>query len=425
MSHIRLERTIWPVGHGAFYTERFMNEHNDVLFTAAYDCGAKSTGRVQNWINEVTNRCQEQIDILFISHLHFDHICGLYYLLHTKLNGSQDLLVKKVILPHLKQEEILEAIIYNVIATSSNGELVDENLHVQSLLISLARGEFAGQTIQIGREEGAREVTISLDEEGANAHQVVPADIAESAEITLKTQGQPIWRYKPVYYLSDNKCQQLMDKIDKLMNGNLLHGGKVIDWDALRDYLRKLHRTKRGSLDCSDLQSEYNSVFPKKQDEQAHNNYSMPLYSGPINNARLLNMRPPFWCRYGIMTSDCDILCRDYLDILAVHTSHCLYTGDFEANDPIKLSKAKQVLGKLWAKVGLLQIPHHISDSNYNPDLYDHRMLSFGNVDDKGDESFSFSIYRKISYSHHCPAVAITEKDKPLEFGYYIVLKSK
>ena len=86
------------------------------------------------------------------------------------------------------------------------------------------------------------------------------------------------------------------------------------------------------------------------------------------------------------------------------------------------MDKLKQILGALWAKVGLLQIPHHISDSNYNPDLYDHRMLSFGNVDDKGDESFSFSIYRKISYSHHCSAVAITEKDEPLEFGYYIVL---
>lgn len=415
---IRLERTIWPVGHGAFYTEQFKNEYNDVLFTVAYDCGAKSSGIVQKYIDDVTNHNQKQIDILYISHLHFDHICGLYYLLHTKVNGSQDLLVKKVILPHLKQEEILEAIIYNVIATSSNGELVDENLQVQSLLISLARGEFAGQTIQIGREEGAREVTISLDEEGANTQPVVPTDLAEGAEITLQTQGQPIWRYKPVYYLPDNKCQQLMGKIDKLMNGNLLHGGKVIDWDALRDYLSQRHRTKRGSLDCSALQSEYNAVFPKKQDEQAHNNYSMPLYSGPINKARLLDMRPPFWNRYGIMTSDCDILYRDYLDILAIHTAHCLFTGDFEANDPIKLSKAKQVLGKLWAIVGLLQIPHHISDSNYSPDLYDHRMLSFGNVDDKGDRSFTIDIWRRIMFIHHCYALVITEKNNPLRLRY-------
>jgi len=41
MAEIKLERTIWPVGHGAFYTEQFKNEHGDVLFTAVYDCGSE------------------------------------------------------------------------------------------------------------------------------------------------------------------------------------------------------------------------------------------------------------------------------------------------------------------------------------------------------------------------------------------------
>lgn len=418
---IRLERTIWPVGHGAFYTERFMNEHNDVLFTAAYDCGAKSVGRVQNWINEVTNRCQEQIDILFISHLHFDHICGLYHLLHTNVVGSTNLLVQKVILPHLKQEDILEAIIYNAIVTSSNGELVEENAQIQSLLISIARGEFREQAAQVGINEGEPEVIISLDEERANNRLILPANLAESAEITIQTLGQSIWRYKPVYYLPDDKCERLKNKIDTLMNGNLLHGGKKIDWDALRDYLRTLKRTKRGGLDCSDLQKEYNSVFPKTKYEQAHNNYSMPVYSGPINNARLRETYPLYWYKYGIVARCNDVLFRDYLDILSVHTAHCLYTGDFEANDPIKLNESKQVLGLLWAKVGLLQIPHHISDSNYNPDLYDHRMLCFGNVDDSGDRSFTFDIWRRIMFNHHCPALIITDRNKPQRFIYIVL----
>lgn len=421
MSHIRLERTIWPVGHGAFYTEQFKDENDDVLFTVAYDCGAKSVGIVQKCIDEVTNHNKKQIDILYISHLHFDHICGLYHLLHTNVNNSNALLVKKVILPHLKPEDILEAIIYNVIATSSEEELVEDNAQVQSLLISLANGDFAGQTVRVGEEEGMREVTISFGEEGSNVQQIIRTNLAEGADITLQTQGQPIWRYKPIYYLPDAKCNQLKKKIDTLINGNLLHGGEDIDWDVLRNYLSKLHRTKRGSIDCSDLQKEYNSVFSKKQGEQAHNNYSMPVYSGPINYARLFDIHPSRWYRYGILTRDCDMSYRDYLDILAVHTAHCLYTGDFEANDPTKLNKAKQLLGKLWAIVGLLQIPHHISDSNYSPDLYDHRMLTFGNVDDKSDRSFTLDIWRRVMFIHHCPAMVITEKNNKIRLEYYIL----
>ena len=41
MTDIRLDRTFWPVGHGAFYTERFFNHVDNNVFTAIYDCGGK------------------------------------------------------------------------------------------------------------------------------------------------------------------------------------------------------------------------------------------------------------------------------------------------------------------------------------------------------------------------------------------------
>ena len=40
MTDIRLDRTFWPVGHGAFYTERFYDHVDRCLFTAIYDCGS-------------------------------------------------------------------------------------------------------------------------------------------------------------------------------------------------------------------------------------------------------------------------------------------------------------------------------------------------------------------------------------------------
>lgn len=36
-----MERIFHPIGHGAFYTERFYEDGNDdPLFTAVYDCGS-------------------------------------------------------------------------------------------------------------------------------------------------------------------------------------------------------------------------------------------------------------------------------------------------------------------------------------------------------------------------------------------------
>lgn len=36
---MKLIRTFHPVGHGAFYTERFYDEQDNILFTAVFDCG--------------------------------------------------------------------------------------------------------------------------------------------------------------------------------------------------------------------------------------------------------------------------------------------------------------------------------------------------------------------------------------------------
>ena len=416
MSHIRLERTIWPVGHGAFYTEQF-KDGRDVLFTAAYDCGAKNLSLITKYIQKTTGDLKTPIDVLYISHLHTDHINGLYYLLHPQ-TASKTPLVKKVILPHLHPNAVLEAIIYNFISTASKRESAEANETTQTLLLNLLNGEYGEQVTQVG-EDGESSVVIQLGEEGVNNPKVIPVRVKDNANILLQSHGKAIWLYKPVYYLPTEKCEKLKQAVDVLMGGKLLNGGDNIDWKALLSYLHSLPKNKKGNIDCSKLKNEYDNIF---KGDQPHNAYSMPVYSGPMVEVSFGYIYPRWWYFGGIMNSDEDILCRPSIDFLACHTAPCLYTGDFEAEIPDNLNKLKQLLGILWAKVGLLQIPHHISDSNYNPDLYDHRMLSFGNVDDKGDESFSFSIYRKISYSHHCPAVAMTEKDEPLEFGYDIVL---
>ena len=82
---MRLVRTFHPVGHGAFYTERFYEDNNpQPIFTAIFDCGcfeaAKLGTTMQFFQNQIENELQQtfnvgdRIDALFVSHFHTDHI---------------------------------------------------------------------------------------------------------------------------------------------------------------------------------------------------------------------------------------------------------------------------------------------------------------------------------------------------------------
>lgn len=95
---VRVTRKIHNVGQGAFYTESF-DCHRGKTFNVVYDCGSCWDGRAKRIdyynkknlshpflgiIDKYLTDVQKQVDILFISHFHHDHINGVKYLLdHT------------------------------------------------------------------------------------------------------------------------------------------------------------------------------------------------------------------------------------------------------------------------------------------------------------------------------------------------------
>lgn len=92
---MKLIRYIHPVGQGAFYTEQFFNDKNEKIATIVYDCG--STSNMKGIIREVGNmfNCtqgKQDVDILFISHFHEDHINGI-----AKLKELTN--IKNVVIP--------------------------------------------------------------------------------------------------------------------------------------------------------------------------------------------------------------------------------------------------------------------------------------------------------------------------------------
>lgn len=98
MRHIELSRVFRPVGQGAFYTERFRCQDNDNEYiNIVYDCGSTTDKEHVKTQIEQTFDKKENIDAVFISHLHEDHI-----------NGIPDLIehcnVKKIFFPIISDD---------------------------------------------------------------------------------------------------------------------------------------------------------------------------------------------------------------------------------------------------------------------------------------------------------------------------------
>ncbi len=118
---ITMTRTFHPIGHGAFYTERFM-QGGKYKFTAVFDCGCfearkkgMSYARYTNRINKAVDSAfspWEEVDLLFISHFHADHINGIKH-----LTGRCD--VKHIIVPQLTPNIVIEAYIFNYLQSST------------------------------------------------------------------------------------------------------------------------------------------------------------------------------------------------------------------------------------------------------------------------------------------------------------------
>ena len=82
MTKMIMHRTFHSVGQGAFYTEEFRSVARP-RFTTVYDCGTETAeGNMDIPLNQQIRDFKfrlrnKEIDLLFISHFHGDHVNGL------------------------------------------------------------------------------------------------------------------------------------------------------------------------------------------------------------------------------------------------------------------------------------------------------------------------------------------------------------
>ena len=73
---MELKRTFHAIGQGAFYTERFYENKTNV-FNVVYDCGTLNAQKNLVYQIHAEFAQRTEIEYLFISHFHKDHISGI------------------------------------------------------------------------------------------------------------------------------------------------------------------------------------------------------------------------------------------------------------------------------------------------------------------------------------------------------------
>lgn len=311
----RLTRTIHSVGQGAFYTEVFSNGE-DKTFTVVYDCGTETATTdlkipMEQQIDDFKKGIN-QIDLLFISHFHKDHISGLDRLL-------DGITVCKTIIPMLPEEVVILARVQNLLHYRQDALATDHI--ITELYLSKETPSRFGQVVVIE-----------------------PFDFSDYREnTTFKGNGNRERNARPIIGIEEKYWEYIP------FNSVACKDPRAIDFcNGLKqipeafDANGELNTTKiiRGCR--KKVRALYQSVM-KNQDD---NLYTLAVESRPVKDA--------------FPDSHAN----------AFRRAHCLYTGDLDLNvndNGVLLGRFKSLLD--YPQIGTLQVPHHGSRHNWTEEF--------------------------------------------------------
>lgn len=386
---MKMIRTIHPVGQGAFYTERFYTDLNNI-YTIIYDCGSSTqfSGRGQLIDSEITQTFDEgeNITAIFISHFHNDHINGIKKLLEY-CN------VKYVFLPVLTNESKLLLMAYEnnkeILMFINNPSKYITDIKPETKVIFIEEENIEEQNNHKDTIEQSKE-NFYLDEDyrETNKH------IRSGTKITaLYLKG--LWEYIP-YNL---KYNDLYSKIKREYSKS----GLSIPNDALINI---------DSVNLWEAKNIFNNVIKSNK----RNINSMVLYSGSVI--------PQKWNCNAIINYNFNCILNYYFD--RYYNKHiktgCLYLGDYDLTekDAFKLLKKKYCC--VENNISLVQVPHHGSKHNFDERIcseFADLKIFFISAGEKNKYRHpSCTVIEKIYYLHNCVCLVTENKSSAIQFIY-------
>lgn len=330
---IRFNRTFWPIGHGAFYSERFYDSNKKVIFTAVYDCGSEQKEVLSNCIDAFLKE-GKTIDILFLSHFHHDHVSGL-----KKLLSKAGVVVKNLVIPQLTDGYVL----CNLCSDAGKDSLDIDLLWKLHNGGSLEKVENIYEVVE--SEEGSNNESWS-SKNGAN-HFLMSGPVPRSI---FPSDMQPLWEYIPY----NGRLNKQSDLVDAFVHNGFTDAAGKFDLDKVYSKLASEEGIK-------EVKNIYRKVISTKDNE-----YSMPVFSGLIASQEgKVDIYPNYKCYNPVL--------KPYFFKAWHHELYnCVYTGDFEpkAGNDRNLVYYLDGVDKAWDRTQLLQVPHHGSKNNISERLY-------------------------------------------------------
>lgn len=410
---MEVTRIIHPIGQGGFYTETLSNGHQTKTFV--YDCGGFNHSQkamekyLGSYINPQTQlKSNKEIEAVFISHFHADHMNGLQYLLENSR-------VKYLFLPQLNEDAFIEAFVYNYCQTGTYNHVNRFLMNLYSKLNSNDNNKEETRIIQVREADDNRLPEGGFNIEGQGDHdlnigawnpnQRNNLDLSQKSSIpsgTILYCGK--WLYIPFNPLvAPEKKEKLREDLKSKWG---ISPNNTIPIKKLPEFLKDL-----GVEKCKEI---YNSVFHNQ-----HNSYSMTLFSGTIS----LNVDRPY---HGLCHRPCKF--EDHCFYHFRTEDYCcnpnfLYTGDFEPDyDKIKTSNIDQLrefYRPVWREIASIQVPHHGSKHNFDEALYKYPIrgiVSVGNNNPYHHPNIDTLI--KIR-EQDCHPVIVTEDKSSMKIYHY------
>lgn len=360
-----MHRIFVPVGQGAFYLEKF--EIGEEKFNIVYDCGTSTeTVDIKSKIRSYFKK-DEEIDYVFISHLHKDHISGLDFLLkHCN--------VKNIIFPLSEQEKYVYAIEY--LCSSPNHQKSDfvynmindpfatiNNINKQIKIIGIEYydKEDDEYTRNLIREEKYRKekyreekyIDENNNEElgirpivgnngfslksGRRFHINITQGIIDKSVSHNESNNFPkiYWEYVPYNFQN----QKRKKKFYKLLT-NIFR--EVIDDNNISDIVINKWEDKETKVGLLNAYKEMGKDL---------NLNSMVLFSGSNDNHIT------------------QTLCKHNNLYVCNQSNGCLYLGDYKATGKNRWNDLDRCYRNYKEMIGCIQLPHHGSSKSYNNKL--------------------------------------------------------
>lgn len=316
---MEVTRTFYKTGQALFAVER-ITCHNQQR-TIVYDCGGNNVNEVKRAINAIKG--VTVIDAVFISHYHTDHINGLRELLKS-------FTVKNLFLPLLDplqqlairctspkyQKHKLYANPKQFLAT------IGEDLPRIHMVMTEGDESEPGNDQQNNNNPQENFGDDGFDSVIHSGTEIDFQFLDDSTNTQNTSTNISCWRFIPfnLKTMTTKDWQTFLTGINLPMNYTPQQ--VKANWGSVRTIGRK--------SPVNALKKMYGWKF------EDINEYSMTLYSGPTSQHR---------CSLDNCTG-------------------CLYYGDYNAKKNFNSIHAKYQ--KFWGNIGVVQVPHHGSDKNFD-----------------------------------------------------------